>query len=151
MPLRSPARRASSRNRHDEGFTLVELLVTVTIMALTFMVLFGAISVFVKSTTVHRTTADLDRATRSYVEQLDGVAYANCATSYSVAPSDLPADFSTKFQPAITVKYWDGTPAPAGFTTSCPATDLGVQQLTLTMTRVGDGQQDQLTIVKTRS
>jgi hypothetical protein len=92
---------------------------------------------------VHRTTADLDRATRSYVEQLDKVAYSNCATTY---PVTAPPGFTA----SVAVKYWDGTPAPAGFTTTCPATDRGVQQITATLTRVGDGQQDRLTIVKAR-
>ena len=45
------ARLRSVRRDEQAGFTLVELLVTMTIMALAFTVILGAISVFFASTT----------------------------------------------------------------------------------------------------
>lgn len=143
------ARFCASRRDDDAGFTLVELLVTVTIMSLAFMIILGAISVFMRSTTVQRTSADLDGAMRTYVERLDAVAYTPCASSYAVSAANLPAGFLAKFQPTVTAKYWDGNPSPAGYGTSCTAaTDKGAQQLTVTMQRVSNGQQDSFVIVK---
>jgi prepilin-type N-terminal cleavage/methylation domain-containing protein len=139
----------SQRCDDDAGFTLVELLVTVTIMSLAFVVILGAIAVFMRSTTVQRTSADLDGAMRTYVERLDAVAYTPCASSYAVPAANLPAGFLSKFQPTVTAKYWDGNPSPADYGTSCTAaTDKGAQQLTVTMQRVSNGQQDSLVIVK---
>ena len=60
----------SVRRDEQAGFTLVELLVTMTIMAIAFVVILGAISVFFSSTRVHRASADLDAAMRTYVEKL---------------------------------------------------------------------------------
>ena len=44
----------SVRRDEQAGFTLVELLVTMSIMAIAFVVILGAISVFFSSTRVHR-------------------------------------------------------------------------------------------------
>ncbi len=48
------SRLRSVRRDEQAGFTLVELLVTMSIMAIAFVVILGAISVFFSSTRVHR-------------------------------------------------------------------------------------------------
>jgi prepilin-type N-terminal cleavage/methylation domain-containing protein len=146
------ARLRSARRDEQAGFTLVELLVTITIMSLSFVVILGAIAVFLRTTSVHRTSADLDGAMRTYVERLDAVSYASCAPAYSVPAANLPTGFLTKFQPTVTVKYWDGNPAPAGYGSACTAmTDAGAQQLTVTLRRATNGQQDSIVILKRRA
>jgi prepilin-type N-terminal cleavage/methylation domain-containing protein len=146
------ARFRTARRDEQAGFTLVELLVTVTIMSLAFVVILGAIAVFMRTTSVHRTSADLDGAMRTYVERLDAVTYTPCATTYAVPAANLPAGFLAKFQPTVTAKYWDGNPSPAAYGTSCTApTDKGAQQLTVTVRRVSNGQQDTLVVVKRQS
>ena len=125
---------------------------TVTIMSLAFMIILGAIAVFTRSTSVQRTSADLDGAMRTYVEHLDAIAYTPCATTYAVTSANLPPGFLAKFQPTVTTKYWDGNPFPAGYGTTCTAaTDKGAQQLTVTMRRASNGQQDSLVVVKRQS
>jgi prepilin-type N-terminal cleavage/methylation domain-containing protein len=135
------------RRDDDAGFTLIELLVTVTIMSLAFMIILGAIAVFMRSTTVQRTSADLDGAMRTYVERLEATGYdAQCPTNYSAVP--VPNGFTA----VIEVKYWDGNPVPATYGPTCPGpSDKGAQQLTVTMRRVSNGQQDSLVIVKVQS
>jgi prepilin-type N-terminal cleavage/methylation domain-containing protein len=137
MRPRSPRARVAS----DDGFTLVELLVTVTIMAVAFIAILSALMVFLRGTVTHRATADLDQAMRTYVEQLGNEPYVACASTYGLA---APAGFTR----SVTVKHWDGASwAPAVFTSACSA-DKGAQQVTVQLTRTANGQSDQLVFVK---
>ena len=116
-----------------------------SIMAIAFIVMLGAISVFFSSTRVHRASADLDAAMRTYVEKLSDArsTTVTCPTDYSAVP--VPAGFTASVQP----KYWDGiNPNPAVYGPTCPTPDKGAQQLTVTLTRSSDGQKDSLVIVK---
>jgi prepilin-type N-terminal cleavage/methylation domain-containing protein len=136
--------RSRARRRDDEaGFTLVELLVTVTIMGISFVIILGGIAVFSRATTVQRGSADLDTAMRTYVEQLAAAPYdASCGANYgSVA---VPAGYTGN----IEVKYWDGNATPAAYSTSCPGSDNGAQQLVVALTNSDASQRDSLTIVK---
>jgi prepilin-type N-terminal cleavage/methylation domain-containing protein len=137
------SRLRSARRDDQAGFTLVELLVAMTIMAGGFIVILGAISVFLSSTRTHRASADLDAAMRTYVEKLADASYdRTCPTDYnSVA---VPSGFTA----TIGMKYWDGNPAPAGYGITCASPDTGAQQLTVTLTRTSDGHKDTLVIVK---
>jgi prepilin-type N-terminal cleavage/methylation domain-containing protein len=124
----------------EAGFTLVELLVTVTIIAISFIAIMSALLVFIRGTVTHRASAELDQAMRTYVEQLATEPYVACASTYSLAAP-------TGFTRSVTVEYWDGASAPAAYTGSC-TTDRGVQQLTVTFTRTANGQSDRLVVVK---
>jgi prepilin-type N-terminal cleavage/methylation domain-containing protein len=125
----------------ESGMTLLEITVTITIMAIVFVVVLGAISVFTRSTTVHRSSAELDRATRTYVERLDAAAYDGaCPVSY--AEVTTPAGYTA----SVTAKNWTGT-TPAVFA-PCPAADIGSQQLTITVTETRTGQRQEVVVVK---
>jgi prepilin-type N-terminal cleavage/methylation domain-containing protein len=127
----------------DAGFTLVELLVTVAIMGIAFVVILSGIGVFEHSRTIHRSSAELDRATRTYAERLAGANYdATCPTDYGGVA--VPPGFNASVQ----VKYWDGNATPAGYGATCPPIDRGTQQLTVAMTETSSGQSDQLVFVK---
>lgn len=128
--------------RVDEaGFTLVELLVTIAIMALAFVVILGAIGVFFRSSSVHRAAANLDGAARTYVERLEGATYdTTCPMDYSGVA--VPAGYTAQ----VDAQNWTGT-TPAAFA-PCPAADTGAQQLTVTLTDTASGQRDQFVIVK---
>ena len=61
-------------------------------------------------------------------------------------PSPVPSGFTASSRRP---KYWDGiNPNPAVYGPTCPTPDKGAQQLTVTLTRNSDGQQDSLVIVK---
>jgi prepilin-type N-terminal cleavage/methylation domain-containing protein len=131
----------ASEERGDAGLTLAELLVTLAIMGIAFVAILSGITTFFRSQSANTTLADLDDSIRSYSEQLVGQPYQSCATSYSVA---VPSGFSGSVQ----VRYWDGA-LPASFNSTCTA-DLGVQQLTVTLTNSADGITDSMQVVKTR-
>jgi prepilin-type N-terminal cleavage/methylation domain-containing protein len=132
----APARRAD-----DSGFTLVELLIAVSLMAIGFVVILTAIGVFSQATSAHRTSAELDRAARTYAERLSGAAYDSCPADYSSVA--VPSGFTS----SVTIRYWNGTTTPATFVAACP--DRGIQQLAITLTPASGGNhQDQLVIVK---
>jgi prepilin-type N-terminal cleavage/methylation domain-containing protein len=140
------ARFRSLRSRDEQaGFTLVEILVTVAIMGVAFVVILGAIGVFFSSTRVHRSSADLDAAMRTYVENVKAAPYSNvCPAGYgSVA---VPSGFTATVQ----VDYWDGNPAPAGWGSNCAAA-TGAQRLTVTLKQESTGQADSLVVVKRKA
>ena len=135
----------SVRRDEQAGFTLVELLVTMSIMAIAFIVMLGAISVFFSSTRIHRASADLDAAMRTYVEKLSDAGYVRTVHRLDYSAVPVPSGFTASIQP----KYWDGiNPNPAVYGPTCPTPDKGAQQLTVTLTRSSDGQKDSLVIVK---
>jgi prepilin-type N-terminal cleavage/methylation domain-containing protein len=125
----------------ETGFTLVELLVTVTIMAISFIAIMSALLVFLRGTVTHRATAELDQAMRTYVEQLADQPYVNCAPTYSLA---APSGFTK----SISVAYWNGNSSGTTFTAGPCTSDKGVQKLTVTLTRTANGQTDTLVVVK---
>jgi prepilin-type N-terminal cleavage/methylation domain-containing protein len=135
------ARPRSRAGTHEAGFTLIELLVAIAIMAIAFVVVLGAISVFWRSTSIHRSTADLDGAVRTYSERLATAPYdAACPVDYSAVP--VPTGYAASISPAV----WTGA-TPAAFS-PCPAADLGVQQLTVALTHTASGQRDEFVVVK---
>ena len=126
------------------GFTLVEVMVTVTIMSLAFVTILEGQAVFFHSTTVRRATASLDTGVRSYSTALTNVAYVNCAASYATA---APAGTTA----TVTIDYWNGDAAPASFTDrpTCLANgDQGAQRVQILLTDTATSQTDQLTMVK---
>ena len=128
----------------EDGFTLVEILVTVVIMSLAFVTLLEGLAVFFHSGTVRRTVASLDSDSRSYAAALNADAYADCATGYAVS---APAGTSS----AVTIDYWNGDASPASFSdrATCLANgDQGAQRLRITLTDTATSQTDELTIVK---
>jgi Tfp pilus assembly protein PilV len=118
---------------HESGETLLEILVSVTIMAIGFVAILAGIGTTLLATDTHRQDATAETVLRSYAERIQDpvdVAYVNCATTASYAS---PTGFSlpaTGWSASITsVQFWQGNTPPT-FST-CPTTDKGVQQLTL--------------------
>ena len=130
--------------RAEDGFTLVEILVTVVIMSLAFVTLLEGLAVFFHSGTVRRTVASLDSATRTYAAALNSDTYTDCSASYA---GSSPTGTSA----TVTIDYWNGDTAPASFAdrATCLANgDHGAQRLRITLTDTATSQTDQLTIVK---
>jgi prepilin-type N-terminal cleavage/methylation domain-containing protein len=128
----------------QDGFTLVEVMMTVMIMSIAFVTILEGEAVFFHTTTIRHTTASLDTAARNYAAAMNNAPYADCAASYSSTP-----DAGTTA--AIAIDYWTGSSSPASFTdhAACVANgDRGAQRLVITMTDTSTSQSDQLTIVK---
>jgi hypothetical protein len=112
-------------------------------MGIGFVVILSGIAVFLRSTTVQRSSADLDRAIRTYSERLSNTAYdGTCPTDYTAVP--VPSGFTS----TLSISYWDGNASPAAFVATCPPSDRGVQRVAVTLTQASSGQRDQLLVVK---
>lgn len=148
------------RGMHEEdGFSLVEVLITIVIVGVTFAALLGGLITTITVSSLHRKQATADSVARSAAEWIkDGVQtpYANCAGvgTYSFSSLPHPAGYSVAVQ---TVEYWDGAGALAGtpysldshLGSSCPGGgDKGLQRITI---RVSDGQvSESVQVVKRR-
>ena len=134
----------ATTSRPQDGFTLVEVMVTVMIMSIAFVAILEGQALFFHATTIRRATASLDTATRTYAVAMRNAPYVDCAASYA-APS--PAGTTA----VATISYWKGDTSPASFTdrATCLANgEQGAQQIQVTLTDTATNQTDQLSIVK---
>jgi len=143
---------SGSRRRDDLGETLLELLVTVSIMGIAFVGILAGIGTTFMATDSHRQDATAEAVLRSYAERMKdptGMVYVNCATT---ATYGVPTGFALPATPAgwtATVTsslYWQGDTAPATFTGVC-GTDKGLQQLTLRVQSPAGSHQATETVV----
>ena len=136
--------------RDENGFSLVEVLVTIVIVGVTFSALLGGLVTTITVSSLHRKQATADSVARSAAEWVkDSVAnpYANCggAGAYSLSGLQKPSGYAASI---TSVEYWDGTLPAAGTAysldghmgSSCPGGgDKGVQRITISVTS-SDGQ-----------
>ena len=135
------AQRVTAR-REPAGFTLVETLVSVTLLGIAVVGIMYALSTFLAVSGVARSTANLDAAARKYTEGVEAASYVNCASSYSSVT--LPSGYTFSSGPTIT--YWNGD-APATYSASC-GTDNGVQRIAATVQETSSGRTTAITFSK---
>jgi prepilin-type N-terminal cleavage/methylation domain-containing protein len=129
--------------RSDAGFSLVEILVTIVIVGMTFTAILGGILASITASGLQRKQATADSLVRSAAELVkDSVSnpYSNCAGTgkYVLTGLSVPTGYSVS---VTGVKYWSGNPQqlkPVPFNSSCPS-DNGMQQITIVATS-SDGQ-----------
>jgi prepilin-type N-terminal cleavage/methylation domain-containing protein len=139
-----------SRGRHrQEGYTLVELILSLALMSIVFVAVFAGLASFFSITGSQRSNADLDAVLRRYVEQISApeTPYATCGGSYSSVGLPPPSGSSSyAFASGPTVTYWKGD-NPATFDPSCAAYNTnGVQQITATISHTVGNKQQQATV-----
>jgi prepilin-type N-terminal cleavage/methylation domain-containing protein len=139
---------ARHERRHDResGVTLIELVVTVVIMGIAFVVIVGGMGTAILGADVQRQRAGADLAIRTAAET---VAYQECAASYSPPAS---AGFSVT---VTRVTYWDAvTNSFVASLPTCaenPPTDGGLQLVDLAVTSTtGRQTSETLQVVKRR-
>lgn len=129
----------------EDGFSLVELMVTIVIVGVTFAALLGGLMTTITVSSLHRKQATADSVARSAAEWVkDSVAnpYSNCAAvgAYSLSSLPKPSGYSVSI---TNVEYWDGAIPAAGtpysldshLGSSCPGGgDKGVQRITIVVT-----------------
>ena len=132
----------------QEGFSLVEVLVTIVIVGVTFAALLGGLITTITVSSLHRKQATADSVARSAAEWIkDSVAtsYVNCATTYSVGVPN-PNGYIIEIGQ---VQYWDGVTPMVGaayspnFGSVCPTPDKGLQQISI-LVKSPDSQVSQL-------
>jgi Tfp pilus assembly protein PilV len=138
--------------RRDRGETLIELLVTVSIMGTAFVGVLAGIGTTFIATDSHRQSATAETVVRNYAERIidNEAAYVPCATTTSYAS---PVGFSVPsaaWSASVTsVLSWQGD-SPPTFAATCPSPDKGLQQLTLRVQSPAGNHQVTETVVITK-
>ena len=138
----------------ESGFSLAETIITVAIVSITFVALLTAMQVTITASAAHRTASVADTILRSSAELVkDPVrsAYVDCAAPSAYPLSSVPAP-SGYTASVSEIRYWTGTLPSGGaydpiFSESCPATDQGLQRITLSVTS-SDGAVQTVQVVK---
>lgn len=122
-----------TKHSSDEGFSLIEVLVAVTIMGVAVVAIISAIMTSVVASDVHRENATGETVLRSYAETTKEHAaanYAPCATTYTPTFTPVAGFTASPVQLAHrSGSVWvDG--APSACSSATPPTDV-VQRLTL--------------------
>jgi type II secretory pathway pseudopilin PulG len=136
----------------DSGETLVELMVTIVILATTVIALVGGIGTAVTISDIHRKQASAGAYLRDYADGIQSAiagdastatAYTPCTgagtklpTSTYATPRNYTFTDQTHYSyPPPVIAYWDPDKTPtAGWSSVCPTKgDSGVQKLSLTV------------------
>lgn len=143
------------RGRGDGGMTLIELVVTVAILGISFVGLVAGLAAAVQGSTQQRRRAGTEAALRTAAEHLRDSGpsapqpYIDCATSYVVT---VPGYAVT----AQVVGYWDGDPVtnrfdPPAPTPAPPCTaDKGLQLIAVEATSENGRVVERAQVVKRR-
>lgn len=120
----------------DRGETLLELVISIAILGVCVVAIGAGIAMSIKMSSIHRAQATASAFLHNYAESLQN-SYTACsggnAPNY-VSIAGLAAPSSDFSAPTATVKFWNPNATPAAFSNStCPATDPGLQQVTLTL------------------
>ena len=140
----------------DAGFSLVEIVITIAIVGVTFSAILGGLFASITVSALQRTEATADTVARSAAEFVKDSGHNpyknNCPGpgAYSLAGLSVPSGFSVHI---TDITYWDGQP-PAGndvrFVSACPSPDHGIQRITIAATSA-DGQATETVQVIKRS
>jgi prepilin-type N-terminal cleavage/methylation domain-containing protein len=117
----------SGRRGGGEGFSLIELIIAITIMGMAVGAVFGGLGLFFKIENVQGANARIDTEIRNYAESVLQLTYKDCAVAADYVPAKPPAGLTA----TMTVTYWDGK-LPPTFGATCAA-DTGLQQITIVM------------------
>jgi type II secretory pathway pseudopilin PulG len=133
----------------DEGETLLELVVAITILGVCVVAVASGIALSVQVSDIHRKETTVSAYARSYAEAIENTVANSSWVGCAATPTTYrtPAGFSlpsnTIYAADVTgVKFWNGST----FGTSC-ASDTGLQQLTLTVASTDTRASEQLVVV----
>jgi prepilin-type N-terminal cleavage/methylation domain-containing protein len=126
-------------SRPQSGVSLVELLVSISIIGVAFVVILGAVSANFMAGGLHRQLTTGDAWLRRYGEAVHAAPYVACARTNNYLPALDPAPPGFARQ-LVSVEYWDGN-ATAAFGALRPACvsagDRGLQRITVRVTTAG--------------
>ena len=149
---------------HEDGYTLMELLITIAIMGITFSVLLGGIATSFIAGGIHQKTVTVQALIRGYAEAIENATYVTCATTDPADPDLQDGDYKSAIDAADVVLpagyswnwvgamgYWNGD-TPATFRASCGGNDQGLQRMRLRVSSNGTApSEDTTTILKSEN
>jgi prepilin-type N-terminal cleavage/methylation domain-containing protein len=140
--------------RSDAGFSLVEIVITIAIVGVTFSAILGGLFASITVSALQQKEATADTVARSAAEVVkdsERNPYSNCAGAghYSLTGLSVPSGFSVHI---TDVAYWDGQPPAGGavvFQSNCPS-DRGMQRITIAATSADGQATETVQVIKRR-
>ena len=135
---------------HDErGDTLVEVLMTIVILAVAFVGILSGLATAIRLSGIHRGQANADVVLTSAAESVKNQTYIPCPavilTSYSPTSGvTLPTGWAASNVTVTSVQKWNGT----SFQASCPSTDQGLELVTITATTPDGKSSETVDVIK---
>jgi prepilin-type N-terminal cleavage/methylation domain-containing protein len=128
---------------NDAGVTLIELVITIGILGITFVAMLGGMFTFQTSATNHARQADGADYIRQYAEVVSALPYQTCTATYVASGFTVPSGWTA----SLSTTYWNG----ASFSATCPATDSGLDAVHLSLTSTDGRDTETLDVVKRAS
>jgi Tfp pilus assembly protein PilV len=126
----------------DRGLTLIEMLITVTVLGAGFIAILAGLTTTMRTSSLHRQQSRGEAIVREYAEKVDAAAYVPCAA---------PAIYEGAYTPptgwtatVVDVRYLDAT---TNAYVGCPA-DTGVQVVSVRVAHDGGDVTERLDVVK---
>ncbi|MGH8985698.1 MAG: type II secretion system protein [Acidimicrobiia bacterium] len=113
------------RCRGQAGETLVELLITISILGLAVVAILAGLGTAVRLSGTHRTQANAEVIAAGGAESVKKQQYVDCPSSYTANDDvNVPSGWSLS---VTSVKNWNGT----SFVSNCPSPNQKLQLVTV--------------------
>ncbi len=104
------------REAPERGFTLVEMLIAVTLLGAIVIAMAGAMFTVITVSSRQQSVSNAEAAARRYAEMVRAVAYTPCApltgvNSYNEALHAFDSTLPATVKPVTRMRWWDGAPA----------------------------------------